>query len=108
MGYVLKDNDKIIAKVKGNEDNLKLVAEEGVGYFDLPYGLFGGKSLEVSMLEFVDWASTRCFPKERYGADKLLAMLELDFYDGFDIVMKTKGVLMTDNFSIDYIEEESD
>ena len=52
------------------------------------------------MIEFINWASDRCFPENRVGAKELLKELGLDRYDGWEIVKKTGGKLETDRFWI--------
>lgn len=69
----------------------------------LPFDLFKAwKVREVTMYELINWASDRCFPENRVGAEQLLKELGLDRYDGWEIVKKTGGRLETDRFWIDF------
>lgn len=44
------------------------------------------------------WLSDRVFPEDRQGAEKLLKNLGLDYYDPWEIAIKTKGVSLNDMY----------
>ena len=95
-------SDKIIADTVKIGDLYYLKLRDGVAPIDIPFGLFM-KSNTESLFKIQKWASTRCFPPERFGADELLAELGLDRYDACEIVKRT-GARMTgvDKFWIDF------
>lgn len=97
--------DTVIADVVPNAVGIpfKVVIREGVPRAYTPYVLFKKWTVqEVTYQEFVEWASQRCFPPNRIGVEKLLAELGLDYYDGWEIVKRTGGHLVTDHFWIDF------
>ncbi len=49
---------------------------------------------------------TRCFPRSRVNAKQLLRDADIDFYDAFQIVAKTHGVMSDDLFWVRFQDEE--
>lgn len=95
--------DKLIAIQKGQENPFTstMVALPDIPQSYLPFGLFGQNKREVSTIKFMEWASERCFPENRIGAEKLLNELGLDRYDGWEIVKITKAVMGNDYYSFE-------
>ena len=94
--------DRVIARATKTPEGIRMVAIKNIPQHQLPFGLYGRFDRSVTMYKFIEWASERCFPEERIGASELLKELGLDRYDGWEIVKKTNGVLMTDSFWIDF------
>ena len=80
--------DYVIADTVKKDGKYYLKLRDNVASIDIPFGLFR-KSEYETMFSIQEWASTRCFPPERFGADELLAELGLDHYDGWEIAKKT-------------------
>jgi len=100
-------NNTIIADLVNNEIGIpyKVVLREGIQKGYTPYDLFERWTVkEVTYQRFIEWASERCFPPNRVDAEELLEELGLDRYNGWDIVQKTEGRLMTDHFWIDFTQ----
>lgn len=106
--YKLKWKDEVIAVSKPNGIIPILEALPNVPQYRLPFDLFGFKKRQVSMMQFIEWASERCFPEERIGAEILLKELGLDRYDGWEIVKKTKAKLGQDYYSIDFDNDDTE
>lgn len=95
-------SDKIIADTVKIDGLYYLKLRKGIPAVDIPFGLFM-KSDTESLFTIQKWASKRCFPPERFGADELLAELGLDHYDAWEIVKKTGAELTgADKFWIDF------
>lgn len=62
------------------------VAIMGDGPFDDPF-----RKPVVSHKELWDFFEWRCFPRARYDAKRILRDLEVDFYEPYQIVLKTRG-----------------
>lgn len=78
-------------------------AEPWTTWRDTPQALFGFKKREVTFAEFSKWVETRCFPRERMDADKLLRQMGLKEYNPMAIVEITKGVITAqDEIWIDF------
>lgn len=94
--------NEVIADTVKIDNMYYLKLRDGVEPIDVPFGLFM-KSKYEDLFRIQKWASTRCFPPDRFGADELLKELGLDRYDPWEIVKKT-GARMTglDEFWIDF------
>jgi hypothetical protein len=98
--YLMWDNE-IVAKQVIENGKMPMMVATTDNVNKLPFDLFKAwKVREVTMIEFINWASDRCFPENRVGAKELLKELGLDRYDGWEIVKKTGGKLETDRFWI--------
>lgn len=78
-------------------------AEPSVQQIELPLTLFGLKNREVNMEQFIKWCGKRCFPPERYDADRVLKSLGLKEYNVMDIVRITGARLIgADDIWVDF------
>lgn len=94
--------DKVIADTVKKDGMYYLKLRQGVPPIDVPFGLFMHSEYE-DLFSIQKWASKRCFPEDRFGADELLAELGLDTYDPWEIVKKTKAEMTgVDKFWIDF------
>lgn len=97
--------DRIVARQhKSEKTGLPVFrAEPGLTCWDTPLSLFGYKKTEVTMQEFVDWVTKRCFPEERVDAQDVLREIGLEKYDAWEIVKRTNAVLTGfDDFWVDF------
>ena len=100
--YLMWDNE-IVGKQVMEKGKVPMMVAITDDVNKLPFDLFKAWRIrEVTMIDFVKWASDRCFPENRVGAEKLLGELGLDRYDGWEIVKKTGGKLETDRFWIKF------
>lgn len=93
---------RVIASSKKIDGQMFMVKEPGVPDETFPYMMFRNSD-RISIYDFGDWASSRCFPAERMDAKELLEELGLDRYDPWEIVKKT-GARITgaDDFWVDF------
>lgn len=101
--YKIMSGNKVIAIAKKEKSGVYMEAIEGIPQHLLPIALFGWDKRRVSMLEVIDWASSRCFPPDRVDADRILKEMGLDRYDPWEIAKITKAKLISeDKFWIDF------
>lgn len=99
----LMNGDRVVARLVDPRGYPEVVTEEGTTFMDLPINLFGFDKRRVTYEQFLKWAKQRCCPPERVDIDKVLAEIELEEYDAYEIIKKTKGVLTgIDDFWIDF------
>ena len=104
----LMHNDMIIGDVITNDIGIpyKIVLRDNIPKEYTPYDLFKmWTTREATMEEFIAWASERCFPPNRIGAENMLRELGLSEYDGWEIVKRTGGHMSNDHFWIDFEDE---
>ena len=100
MTWRLMNGNKVVAVAKKEGNTVYLEALPNVTKFELPIDLFKLGNRKVTMLEFIEWASDRCFPENRVDAKEQLEDLGLDHYDGWEIVKIKRAKLETDPFWI--------
>ena len=61
-----------------------------------------------SIKELYKFFETRCFPKERANCKDLLKMLNLGYYNPYDIVHKTHGIMVHDRNWLKFEGEDLD
>jgi hypothetical protein len=89
------DDVEIAYQDKKDHRILRLRSDIRIPDWLIPYEVFkDGKTCTV--LDIMDWAEHRVFPRERIGKDILLLELGLDHYDPWAIAMKTRASTMDD------------
>ena len=96
-----------LGKFVQNNDKLELKLNDGIKQSWLPYIFDIGLSADVDMNIVINaWVKERVFPRNRFGANKMLKELGLKKYDADKIAEVTRCSLLTDPYWIAY--EESD
>ena len=65
---------------------------------------FGKREHSIEVMEAL-WEE-RCFPRTRYNAKELLNSMDLQFYDAYQIIRRTHGVLPEDYYWIRFSDEK--
>jgi hypothetical protein len=103
---LMYDNIVVAEQHVGN-DGLHLKLLEGVEVFFIPEGLFDPKTKSVSIIDLIGWIEGRIFPKDRMGADKLLAQLGLNDYSPFSIAKQNKACLIEDGWWLSFDDKDT-
>ncbi|WP_145411280.1 hypothetical protein [Paenibacillus xylanexedens] len=104
LEFEVLEHDRVIAKVKLDYKNqfVDVWQDKGV----LPVFLPFPNKKNVLVGDVLNYFESRCFPRSRDHADKILQYLELKDYVPSDIVKKTHGVLYDDYVWIRFAGEE--
>lgn len=104
LEFEVLEHDQVIAKVKLDYKNqtVDVWQDKGVSPVFLP---FPNKS-KVTVGDVLDYFESRCFPRTRHHADKILQSLGLRDYVASEIVQQTHGVLYDDYVWIRFSNEE--
>lgn len=79
---------------------------EFTNYTDMIWRRAFGVREEATYEDFQEFLKERCFPKERGNCKEILEGLGLDFYEPFEIVQKTHGVMGCDSNWIKFEGED--
>jgi hypothetical protein len=104
LKFEVLEKDDVIARVEVDYTNKKVNVwqDKAVDPVFLP---FPTKDT-VTLFDVVDYLESRCFPRSRHHADKLLKALGLEEYNPNEIVKKTHGVLYDDYVWLRFEGEE--
>ncbi|MEK4364621.1 hypothetical protein MKX68_19515 [Paenibacillus sp. FSL M8-0212] len=104
LEFEVLEHDQVIAKVKLDYSNqtVDVWQDKSVSPVFLP---FPSKS-KVTIGDVLDYFESRCFPRTRHHADKVLQSLGLNDYVASEIVKQTHGVLYDDYVWIRFSNEE--
>ncbi|MFB5265251.1 hypothetical protein ACE41H_00405 [Paenibacillus enshidis] len=104
LKFEVLEMDKVIAKVTVNYTGKKVDVwqDKEVDPIFLPFPT----KETITLSDVVDYFESRCFPRTRHHADKLLKTLGLSEYDPNEIVKKTHGVLYDDYVWLRFEGEE--
>lgn len=104
LEFEVLEHDQVIAKVKLDYSNqtVEVWQDKSVSPVFLP---FPNKS-KVTVGDVLDYFESRCFPRTRHHADKILHSLGLNDYVALEIVKQTHGVLYDDYVWIRFSNEE--
>ncbi|MFE6076892.1 hypothetical protein ACFVQB_20730 [Paenibacillus sp. NPDC057886] len=104
LEFEVLEHDRVIATVKLNYSNqtVDVWQDKSVSPVFLP---FPNKS-KVTVGDVLDYFESRCFPRTRHHADKILQSLGLSDYVASEIVKQTHGVLYDDYVWIRFSNEE--
>ncbi|MFC9709398.1 hypothetical protein ACFTRD_14725 [Paenibacillus sp. NPDC056933] len=104
LEFEVLEHDRVIAKVKLDYRNqtVEVWQDHNVLPVFLP---FPNKS-KVTVGDVLDYFESRCFPRTRHHADKILQSLGLNDYVASEIVKQTHGVLYDDYVWIRFSNEE--
>jgi len=103
IGALCKENQKYFFKL--NSNGLKEARQ--AGFFQKLE--FNDENKIYSSQELFTMFKVRIFEPEKYTDEQMKEYLNkygLEEYDEFEILKKTKGILMTDNFSLEEKMEE--
>ncbi|MFB5762353.1 hypothetical protein [Paenibacillus medicaginis] len=104
LKFEVLEMDRVVAKVTVNyiSQKVDLWQDRGVDPIFLPFPT----KETIDVLDVLDYLESRCFPRTRHHADKLLKTLGLTEYDPVEIVKKTHGVIYDDYVWIRFDGEE--
>lgn len=68
---------------------------------------FGILESPVTTKELYSFLEGRCFPESRFDKKRLLKSLDVAFYEPFDIVRRTHGVMFDDVYWVRFEGEEN-
>lgn len=71
-------------------------------YSDFKLDKAFGNVTSATYEDLYNFFEERCFPRERANCKQLLKMLGVDFYEPYEIVKKTHGVLGSDDYWIKF------
>lgn len=103
MIFLYKNNNKVTAKITVDYTKNEVVVEN---YSDFPLELPFGVNKNPTIKDFEDLLEDRCFPRTKDKLKLHLKELGIDYYDPLTIVLKTKGRLEGDFYSLEYIQED--
>lgn len=95
--------DKNCSTVSVYDDNTVVVEDHTTNIVDLPFGRWGDKATIEDVNDLLEW---RCFPRTRGNCKQLLKSGGLDFYDPFQICLKTDGRMSDDVFWIRFHDKD--
>ncbi|MHA7582277.1 hypothetical protein ACX12E_18095 [Paenibacillus vandeheii] len=104
LEFEVLEHDQVIAKVKMDYRNqtVDVWQDKNVSPVFLPFP--NKKTVRVG--DVLNYFESRCFPRTRHHADKILQSLGLQDYIASDIVKQTHGVLYDDYVWIRFSNEE--
>ncbi|NTJ18579.1 hypothetical protein G6L45_33395 [Agrobacterium rhizogenes] len=104
LEFEVLEHDQVIAKVKLDYKNqtVDVWQDKGVSPVFLPFP----NNSKVTVGDVLDYFESRCFPRTRHHADKILQSLGLREYVASEIVQQTHGVLYDDYVWIRFSNEE--
>ena len=103
MIFLYKDDNKVTAKIIVDYTKNKVTVKN---YSDFPLELPFGINTNPTIKDFEDLLEERCFPRTKDKLKLHLEALGIDYYDPLTIVLKTKGRLEGDFYSLECIDKD--